>query len=148
VLLQSSPGVFHEILFRGPFADLPKITGYAVGQAGMVASGNETILFTVTDPGGMYHDLDEDLFTLGESGLRRLDQKPVLDAAAMEVPPDAFISHPSSRFHFEKGIWEAGTEPKNSNVGPKVGCCPGLVTVRFKIEHGKFVVTGTSYKPN
>src|SRR5580704_7797021 len=46
LLLQSSPGVYHELLFRGPFPDFPKGPAVAFFPAVMAASGTETILFT------------------------------------------------------------------------------------------------------
>ncbi len=145
VLVQTAPGEFREIYHRGP---LPPDPNASFPASRILMSGRENVLVIRIDVGGMCRVFTEDFFAFDERGSHILDPKPISDAAAKEIPQDWFIYGPASAFHFERGLWESGTEPKNSKVGPKVGCCPGSVSVQFKVENGKFVVTGTSHEPN
>lgn len=141
ILVQSAPGVFHEIYHRARTqidAALPAIR--------LVLVGSDWILEATYGVSGMHRSEETHFFSVGEQGTKLLDTGPLIRAAYKVLPEDSVIWMPTSGLSFRARTWGAGTEPKIlTGGGPKISCCNGRVTVGFKLENGDFVVTSATY---
>jgi hypothetical protein len=148
VLLQPSPGLFHELLYRGLFQDLPKVSGFAVLPAQTAVAGNETILEVRVELGGMYHNFETDYFLFTPTGFKRIDPKPVFDAAEPQLAENTSTYFIISSFNFPKETWDVCVQRNDLKESRKMMGCLGTIRVQFKIRNGVFVVTGATLNPN
>lgn len=143
IILGSSPGQFHEILVReiwGP--------GSAIFPTIISGTGEDAVIQSTFDGGGMYHELGEDCFVILKTGAALLDLGPVEKAAVGAAAPAGMIPYnPMSRYDFEAHVFTSETEPIDLKMGPQVSCCEGHVEVRFKIENGRVIPGKAEFFP-
>jgi hypothetical protein len=141
ILVKSGTDAYREIYFHEGMGIVDGFTDTEV-----VNVGGQAILHETYDEGGMYHILEDIVFSLDATGNKVMDLDPIYKAASKKVPSDLVVYLPATGINFKTMTWHGGTEPKNLTDGPKVSCCDGEVTVVFKIERGKFVPIRATYK--
>jgi hypothetical protein len=139
VLVETAPGQFHEIL-------VDTNVGGTIYPSFLVDVRPQKVLGTIDDAGGMYHPLYQRYFVVSENTFHLLDFAPVLEAASKAIPTNMMILGPTEKYDFGKLEWEAGTESLDGVIN-KVNCCPGRVRVTFRLDGGRVIPTGASYKP-
>jgi hypothetical protein len=141
VLVQTAPGVFHEIYYSA----ISQIDA-VLPPSRLLAVGTNWILEADYLDGGNARSVGREFFHVGEDGTKLMDSMQMRIAAEKAVPDDSWCYGPAEAINFRDRTWSVGTEPKKMTLGAKVSCCTGKVTVSFKIENGDFVVTGAVYK--
>lgn len=148
ILIEVSAAAFQELLFRGPFADLPKTTGFSVLPAVAAIFGGQTILEARTELGGNYHNFEIEHFLLTSAGFKIVDPAAIFAAAETKLPDNTRANAIRSSFDFASGTWNVCAVENNSNAPPKMSGCVGTIQVRFAIRNQQFVPLAVSYKPN
>jgi hypothetical protein len=143
ILVEAAPGLFREIYFQSQEQEDARVS-----PTDFIRFGKEQFLRTRYDIGGIYGIFEESFITIAPSGNSFMELAPIYKAAGKVLPKGISAYLPVSKFDFASGTWESGTEDDNANIGPKVACCIGVVTVRFRIENGRFVPIDAKYRPN
>jgi hypothetical protein len=142
VLVETVPDQFHEIHVQEKTSPLS-----TVYPSEIVGREPVRVLKTKYDDGGNYHFVHEDYFTISKRGAHLIDFKPIYEAAEKAVPGDMAIYQPTEAFDFGKLLWTAQTEKRDANIGPKVACCEGRVSVTFRVDGGIVVPGAAKYEP-
>ena len=101
-----------------------------------------------TDLGGNYGNFEVEYFLFTLTGLKRIDPKPVFDAAEALLPEHTSTYFIISSFDFPKEIWDVCVQRNDTKESRKMMGCSGTIRVRFKISNAAFVVTGAILRPN
>jgi hypothetical protein len=87
-------------------------------------------------------------FLYTSTGLKRIDPKPIFDAAEARLPENTHTYFIGSRFNFARETWEVCVQPSDTKESRKMMGCSGTIRVQFKIRNGAFVVLGAVLTPN
>jgi hypothetical protein len=83
----------------------------------------------------------EKYFVILDGAAVLLDFGPAIRAAEKAVPMGDRTYQPMSEFNLKSLVYTIGTERLDANIGQKVACCNGHISVPFRIEKG-LVVAG------
>jgi hypothetical protein len=141
ILVETSPNQLHEI-------HLTEVSAGWVYPAELIETAGQQLLKAKFEDGGIYFIVHEDYFSFGKGRPEPVDLEPIWQAARRLVPKPFEVYQPSSKIDFSLLQFQAGTENiARNDVGPKVGCCDGKVSVTFRLVDGHIVVTGSKYDP-
>jgi len=140
--LVETPGhQFHEIYIE------ESLSGGTLFPTEILKAGQQPVIKLKYDDGGMYHIVIESYFVILDGVPVLLSFGPVERAAEEAVPDGMRTYQPASGVNFTSLVYSIGTERLDANVGPKVACCDGQVTVPFRIEKGLVVAGKAEYSP-
>jgi hypothetical protein len=140
VLAQTATDEFHEI-YVVERIDLQSV----ILPSTVVEAGQQQLLKEHYTNGGIYANFYEDYFVGIEDALKQVDMDPVYNTPGDILPPAKTAWESGARFDFPEFVWSAPVADADAG---RMGCCRGLVTVRFRIEKTRAVVTGVKYDPD
>jgi hypothetical protein len=134
ILVQVAPGRFREIYHLQPTAAL-------IGPSTLMKSGSEEILATRDLIPGTGNYSYEDYFWFSSAGPVRIDTGAINKAVQSVLPTGSAIwkggGFDMKSLSYHSSVWKEGD----------ANCCPsgGSVDVKFRLEGGGLIVTGTHF---
>jgi hypothetical protein len=134
ILVQTGPDAYQEIYYDVPTEGHPN-------PSFLVTHGRDTLLCVADN---VYKwDAEEECFWFATDGIVRLDFSPVWRAAQKAIPAGRRVweYNLKARSSFTRMTIPVGIRYEQSSR-----CCDtGVVSVRFRIERGRVIVTHTDY---
>jgi len=134
VLVETPGHVFHEIYLQESLSGV-------IFPTEILRAGQQPVIKVKWDDNGNYHIVYEKYFVILDGAAVLLDFGPAIRAAEKAVPMGDRTYQPMSEFNLKSLVYTIGTERLDANIGQKVACCNGHISVPFRIEKG-LVVAG------
>lgn len=139
VLVESAPGVFHEIYFREN-----TVVGSASRPTRIIRADGQTLVVESFEDGSRIYV--EHFLSLSDDGTRLMHPERIKEAAPKLVPENSGISLLSSTINYGDLAWEFYVGPADPRNHPERGS-NGSIIVHFKIEGGDFAPKSAEFVP-